>query len=283
MNKPIKIILLVVAILLAVGGVMAYYKTIVSPPGKLEFSNQYVNVAKKDISKVKSANTDIALDTTFVGITHELDLLLSNSFLSDQERNELMESFASQYVPTYVSSCNSKFSKSVWNEGELQKINVRISELQALKTTDQKIIIQGDANASLNEVHNVIVNYYDAKKAASDSIFIFNGLESAKQRIATAKRFASMSPINNCSELVSRLNSVSSRLEQAHYAYLANQVERLLPYYKYSETEYDTLALSVSEKLEEYKNHARSVYGKASSISDLESRAGDYYDKASFD
>ena len=39
MNKPIKIILLVVAILLAVGGVMAYYKTIVSPPGKLEFSN----------------------------------------------------------------------------------------------------------------------------------------------------------------------------------------------------------------------------------------------------
>lgn len=283
MNKPIKIILLVVAILLAVGGVMAYYKTIVSPPGKLEFSNQYVNAAKKDISKVKSANTDIALDTTFVGITHELDLLLSNSFLSDQERNELMESFASQYVPTYVSSCNSKFSKSVWNEGELQKINVRISELQALKTTDQKIIIQGDANASLNEVHNVIVNYYDAKKAASDSVFIFNGLESAKQRIATAKRFASMSPINNCSELVSRLNSVSSRLEQAHYAYLANQVERLLPYYKYSETEYDTLALSVSEKLEEYKNHARSVYGKASSISDLESRAGDYYDKASFD
>ena len=163
MNKPIKIILLVVAILLAVGGVMAYYKTIVSPPGKLEFNNQYVNAAKKDISKVKSANTDIALDTTFVGITHELDLLLSNSFLTDQERNELMESFASQYVPTYVSSCNSKFSKSVWNEGELQKMKARISELQALKTTDQKIIIQGDANASLNKVHNVIVNYYDAK------------------------------------------------------------------------------------------------------------------------
>ena len=59
MNKPIKIILLVVAILLAVGGVMAYYKTIVSPPGKLEFSNQYINAVKKDISKVKSANTDM--------------------------------------------------------------------------------------------------------------------------------------------------------------------------------------------------------------------------------
>jgi hypothetical protein len=281
MNKPIKIILLVVAILLAVGGVMAYYKTIVSPPGKLEFSNQYVNAAKKDISKVQSASTDIALDTTFVRITHELDFLLSNSFLSDQERNELMESFASQYVPTYISFCNSKFSKSVWNEGELQKINARISELQALKTTDQKIIIQGEANASLNKVRNVIVNYYDAKKAASARGY--NGLESAKQRIATARRFASMSPINNCSNLVSRLNSVSSRLEQAHYAYLAGQVERLRPYYNYSQTEYDNLALSISDKLEEYKNHAKSVYGKASNISELESRAGYYYSNASFD
>lgn len=280
MKKPTKIILLVVAILLAVGGVMAYYKTIVSPPGKLEFYNQYVNAAKKDISKVKSANTDIALDTTFVCITHELDLLLSNSFLSDQERNELMESFASQYVPTYVSSCNSKFSKSIWNEGELQKINARILELQALKTTDQKIIIQGDANASLNEVHNVIVNYYDAKRAASASGY--NGLESAKQKIATAKRYASMSPINNCSDLVSRLNSVSSRLEQAHYAYLASQIERLRPYYNFSQTDYDNLALSIADKLEEYKKHARSVYGKISNINNLEEKAGQYYSNAQF-
>lgn len=281
MNKPIKIILLVVAILLAVGGVMAYYKTIVSPPGKLEFSNQYVNAAKKDISKVKSAHTDLALDTTFVGITHELDILLANSFLSNQERNELLESFASQYVPTYVSSCNSKFNKSVWNEEELQKINGRISELQSLQTTDKKIIIQGEANASLNEVHNVIVNYYDAKKAASASGY--NGLEYAKQKIATAKRYTSMSPINNCTDLVSKLNSVSSRLEQAHYAYLASQVERLRPYYNYNQTEYDDLALSISDKLEEYKNHARNVYGKASNISDLEDRAGNYYSNASFD
>jgi len=66
MNKSIKIILLVVAILLAVGGVMAYYKTIVSPPGKLKFKNQYVNSDKNDISKVKSAITDLALDSVLL-------------------------------------------------------------------------------------------------------------------------------------------------------------------------------------------------------------------------
>ena len=281
MNKSIKITLLVVAILLAVGGVMAYYKTIVSPPGKLEFKNQYVNSDKKDISKVKSANTDLALDTTFLAITDELDLQLANSFLTNQERDELLESFATQYVPTYVASCNNKFNQSVWNEKELQKMNSRISELRALLTTDKTVVIQGEANTSLNKVHNVIVNYYEAKRAASAGGY--NGLQAAKQKIANAKKYAAMSPINNCSDLVSRLNSVATRLEQAHYSYLANQVERLRPYYNYSQTEYDNLALSISEKLEEYKNNAKSTYGTVSNISTLESRAGSYYSNASFD
>ena len=280
MNKSIKIILLVVAILLAVGCVMAYYKTIVSPPGKLEFKNQYVNSDKKDISLVKSAKTDSALDSFFVAITHELDLQLANSFLTNQERNELLELFATQYIPVYVSACNSKFSKSVWNEGELQKINTRISELQGLTTTEKKVVVQGEANASLNEVHNVIVAYYEAKRAASAGGY--NGIQAAKQKIATAKRYASMSPINNCTDLVSRLNSVSARLEQAHYSYLVGQVERLRPYYNYSQTEYDNIALSISEKLDEYKKNAKSTYGRVSDISSLESRAGSYYSNASF-
>ena len=280
MNKLIKIILLVVAILLAVGGVMAYYKTIVSPPGKLEFKNQYVNSDKKDISQVKSANTDLALDSFYVAITHELDLQLANSFLTNQERNELLELFATQFVPTFVSACNSKFSKSVWNEGDLQNINTRISELQGLVTTDNKIVIQGKAYSSLSEIHNVIVAYYEAKKAAY--VGGYNGLQAAKQRIATAKKYALMSPINNCSDLVSRLNSVPSRLEQAHYSYLVGQVEKLRPYYNYSQTEYDNIALGISEKLDEYKKNAKSTYGRVSDISSLENRAGSYYSNATF-
>ena len=280
MNKYVKVVVLIIAILFAVGGVMAYYKTIVSPPGRLEFKNQYVNSDKSDISRVKFADTDQALDSVFVAITHELDLQLSDSFLTEQERDELLESFATQYVPAYVSVCKSKFRNSVWNEKELQKINSRISELQALITTDKKVVIQGEANTSLNEVHNVIVNYYEAKMAASASGY--NGLQAAKQKIATARKYASMSPINNCTDLVSRLNSVSARLEQAHYSYLVGQVERLRPYYNYSQTEYDNIALSISEKLDEYKKNAKSTYGRVSDISSLESRAGSYYSNASF-
>ena len=267
MNKTIKIILLVVAILLAVGGVMAYYKTRVSPPRILEFKNQYVNSDKKDITMVKSAKTDFALDSIYVAITHELDLQLADSFISNKEKDELLELFATQYVPTFVSVCNSKFS-------------TRISELQGLITTENKIVVNGEANTSLNHVHNVIVAYYEAKKAAS--VGGYEGIQAAKQKIATAKKYALMSPINNCTDLVSRLNSVSSRLEQAHYSYLAGQVERLRPYYNYSQTEYDNLSLSILEKLDEYIKNAKSTYGRESDISSLKSRAGSYYSNATF-
>lgn len=221
------------------------------------------------------------MDTVFAAITHELDFQLSNSLLTDQERNELLESFVVQYVPTYVAACNNKFSQSVWNENDLKKIETRLSELQSLMTTDRKIVIHGEANTSLNNVHNVIVNYYGAKKAASASGY--NGLQIAKQKIANAKRYATMEPINNCTVLVERLNSVSTRLEKAHYSYLVNQVEKLRYYYNYSKTDFDNLALSISDKLEEYKKNARSTYGRASDISSLENRAGYYYSIASFD
>ena len=279
MNKSVKIILLVVAILLATGGVMAYYKTIVSPPGKLNFNNQYVISDNKDISKVKQS-TESSLDSTFVAIIHEIEFQHANAFLTNQERNALMTSFANQYVPVFTSFCNSKFNKSVWNEADLQKINARVRDLQSLSTTDNKAVVEGENTTSLNEVHNVIVNYYLAKKASY--VGGYNGLQSARQKIARARKFASLSPINNCQALLSRLNSVPARLEQAHYYYLAGQVERLRAYYNYSEIEYTNLALNISSKLEEYKNNARSVYGRASDISILESRAGTYYSNASF-
>ena len=156
----------------------------------------------------------------------------------------------------------------------------RISELQSLKTTENKVIIQGQANSSLIGVWNVIVNYYDAKRAASASGY--KGLQSAKQRIANAKKYVSMAPLSNCSDLVIRLNSVAARLEQAHVTYLSSQVERLRPYYIYSQSDYDNLALRISDEIDEYKQNARRIYGRVSNISSLESRAANYYTNASF-
>lgn len=275
MNKPIKIILLAVAILLAIGGVMVYYKTLVSPPCELKFRNQYVCSAKKDIADIKSANSDTALDSVFVTITHELDFQYSNSCLSADEKNDLLNDFADQYTWVYVHFCNSKFSRSIWNEKELQHIYSQVSKLLALKDTYDKSVIQGNNKSSLNEVSAIVGNYFAAKRVAM--VNGYYGWPSAKQKIAEARKFANMYPLNNCTKLVSSLNSVPSRLDQTHYEYLESQVEQLQYYDSYSGDDYRRLVYNVSDKLEDYKKNAKEVYGSCYDIGDLERRASHYY------
>ena len=73
MNKSIKITLLIVAIIAAVSGVMAYYKTVVSPPSHMSFKNQYVAAIKNDMAEMKKLSTINELDSSFVAITHEIN------------------------------------------------------------------------------------------------------------------------------------------------------------------------------------------------------------------
>lgn len=98
MNKSIKITLLIVAIIVAVSGVMAYYKTVVSPPSRMSFKNQYVAAIKNDIAEVKKLSTINELDSSFVAITHEINFMWKDSLLQSKEQDELLESFAVQYI-----------------------------------------------------------------------------------------------------------------------------------------------------------------------------------------
>lgn len=280
MNKSIKITLLIVAIIAAVGGVMAYYKTIVSPPSHLAFSNQYVSAVKDDIAHLSDVSTTAGLDSSFVVITDEINFIWKDTLLDNEERDELLEAFAVQYVPKFAEDCNKLFVSADWYESQLKQLSSKITQLRSLRSSGGTAIIGGDAGTSLSKVESVISAYYSAKAVAANTRY--SSLAAARTKIAQAKRYASMSPINNCRALVAQLNTVPARLEQSHYAYLVGQVNRLKNYYNYDQTSYDNLALGILDKLDEYKKKARSVYGHVSDISSLEQRAGDLYGNAQF-
>ena len=279
MNKSIKIILLIVATIAAIGGVMAFYRTIVSPPSHMKFKNQYVEAVRQDITDIKSWSQD-SLEVPYQTIVDEVSFMWGDSLLTNQERDELLEKFAVEYVPAFVSSCNNKFSQSVWEKSSLQQMSVMIDQLRSLTSSGGTSIVGGDANGSLSEVQNVISNYYAAWGVASRTGY--SGLSNAKAKIASANRYAEMSPINNCVALVNQLRAVPQKLERSHYAYLEGQVERLRYYYNYDQQSYDRLAESIYSKIKEYKNNAKNVYGTISDIGWLEQYAGELYNSASF-
>ena len=146
MNKSIKITLLIVAIIAAVGGVMAYYKTIVSPPSHMRFNNQYIAAIKSDIAEVANISTTSELDSSFVATTHEINFMWKNTLLQNTERNELLESFAVQYIPKFVEDCNGKFAATDWSDIVLKQMSKKITQLHSLKTTDGTYVVGGEAN-----------------------------------------------------------------------------------------------------------------------------------------
>ena len=278
MNKPIKILLLVVAIIVAIGGVMFFCKTRVAPPANLTFNNQYVGAVKNDIDKVNTLSSIDDANSSYSRILHNIDFQWKNTLLTDAERDDLLKSFVNVFAPTYAGQCDHVFDRSTWDEGSLSKIQDYIKDIQGLKCTDGSKCLASDG--SLNRITDVITNYHKAKSIASASKY--NGLQSAKETIRAAHEYANMSPLKNCTALKEKLNGVANRLNQSHVASLTSMVERLKNWHNYSEDSYDALAMEVSEKLKEYKHNARSVYGTASDISSLENRASTYYNNSEF-
>lgn len=280
MNKVYKILLLSFAVLLFTGAVMLFYRTIVAPPKELSFGNQYIANVNKDISGLSKNLNDFSLDSLYTVITEEIVFMWKDSAFSYRDKDLLVGQFVKKYVPLYVEKCDNKFNKSEWKESELQGMKAHISEIRQITTTGKVVVVSGTDLESLNRVSNVIVSYYEAKSAASASGY--SGIEAAKKKIANARKYAKISPLNNCHQLVSNLNSVASRLEQAHYSYLSGQVERLRNWQNYTVDSYDNLAMDIAEKLKEYKNNAKSVYGSISNINALEERASHYYNSSNF-
>lgn len=275
MNKSVKIILLIVAIIAAIGGVMAFYRTIVSPPSHLKFKNQYVEAVRQDIADIKTWSQD-SLEVPYQTIVDEVSFMWRDSLLTNQERDELLEKFAVEYVPAFVSSCNSKFSQSVWEKSSLQQMSVMIDQLRSLTSSGGTTIVGGDANGSLSEVQNVISNYYAAWGVASRTGY--SGLSNAKAKIASANRYAEMSPINNCVALVNQLRAVPQKLEQSHYAYLKRQVNKLRYYYNYTLESYINLKNTIFSEIEEYDKDAQKVYGTSTDTRELKDYASALFD-----
>lgn len=292
MNKSIKIILLIVGILLAVGGVMAYYKTIVSPPGTLKFQNAFLRSGQQDMStfqssgclkevNVSSATPETKLAQSFSSFLHLIAFQQANELLNDQEHDQLLESFLKNYAPAYAQMCQHHFEEPVWSEEKMGHMKQHCDQVEALVDAQNEPIVQGEVREKLEQVKRIVANYYAAKNATAATGY--QGIEQARQRIARAQESVSQAPLSNCAFLVERAQSLPARLGQAHYAYLVGQVERLRHYQNYTEEGYRELYLEIDAKLEEYKDQANSVYGEDRGISILYSRAEQYYSNATFE
>lgn len=280
MNRTSKIIVLFLAALLAVGGVMIYAKTIVSPPRELKQVDQYSKDISKCLSAFSSTSSANQEDSLFASISNRIRVFQKEKKLQDKEADQGLDRLVGRYAPLFMDRTFRKFEKSVWNESEHSYMLNVVGSIKQIKHADGQPAIAKSTRDSLNEIERIITDYRKAKALSHHTSF--NGLADAQRTINQAKAYASDPWLSICTSLVSSLNNVRSSIGQSHFRHISAIVDKLSQYRYVSEDFYNnTLVPQVDAAITEYEKNASSLYGSKQNTGPLWDRAKRYYDSAS--
>lgn len=280
MKVTIKILILVLSIALAIGGIMVYAKTRVEPPTAFQPINQFERDLNQTYSKLRNAESVRQEDSIYIQTIDRISVFEKENRLthaeSDQHRDKLLEC----YSPIFLKRCFSKFNNPIWNTADHNYMLTVSKRLQSVKHSDESLVLQKNTLDSLALVEKIIVNYRQAKTISRSTTY--RGITSAQNIINQAKNFANDKYLSKCTDLRNALNNVKTNIGQSHYIYISSLVEKLSEFRYYGQQYYEnTLVPQVDAAVTEYDNKATALYGSKKDVNALWTRARGYYNEAS--
>lgn len=280
MKTTIKIGILLVALILAVGGIMIYAKTKVNPP----MTPKQIDVYRSDLAQCKTSLKKVSdkesVDSAFLTTIDRIKIYGQENKIRNAEADKELDDAVDIYMPMYLRRCFEKFEQPVWHDSDHTRMLLEIADLKRIKHSDNTDVIKNSTYDSLNVIVQIISKYKQARRISRSTNF--TGISNAQSVISRARQFANDKYLSNCTDLKNALNSVQSKIAQSHYRYISAQVEKLSQYRDYTQSYYDnTLVPQVDAAVTEYDNKAAALYGKKQSVEPLWVRARGFYNQAS--
>ena len=280
MKVAVKIFILVLAVTLAIGGVMIYAKTKVEPPQAPRQTNQYLNDLSKCYNSFGNANNGIQEDSILFVTWNRIVIYSQEGRISKKEADNSLDKLLGKYTPLFLKHSFDSFKHSTWYENYHQYMLLTIKELRKIKHVDGSLALKQTTNDSLTQVENIISRYNQARAISKRTHF--SGVANAQSTISQARQFANDTWLSNCTDLVRALNNVRPSIAESHYNYAVSMVEKLSQFRHFSQTYYDgTLVPQVDAAVTEYDNKASALYGSKKNVDALWNRAKAYYNEAS--
>ena len=279
MKTTIKILILLLAVTCAIGGVMIYAKTKVAPPVAINQSNQYKLDVTGLIAEEKSAEDAKGEDEIFAKAIDRIQIFAQEGKMDASEADKSLDRFVSAYSPRFLKRCFAAFSQSEWRDETHNYILSQSSLLKGLTHTDRTSVIQKSTIDSLNLAASIVSDYRDARRISRVSIF--TGYDNARNSISKARTYANNQYLSNCRTLLNDLNAVKSRLAKSCYDQVVSKVDELGKYRNYNKSYYDnTLVPQVDQKVTDYDNKAAAIFGSKENVNALWNRAKAHYNNA---
>lgn len=279
MKTTIKIIILLLAVTCAIGGVMIYAKTKVAPPVIVNQTNQYKQDVNKLVSEENAAVDAKLQDEVLEKSIDRILLFAQEGKLDASETDKCLDQFVGSYTPKFLSRCFSAFSQPVWRDETHNYILSQSARLKALYHSDRTPVVLESTIDSLNKVASIIYNYRDARRLSRVSTF--SGYDNARSSISKAHKYVNDPYLSNCHSLRNDLNAVKPRLAKSCYNQILAKVDELENYRYYNKSYYDnTLVPQVEQVIVNYDNKAADIFGSKENVNALWNRAKAYYNDA---
>ncbi len=280
MNKNIvKSSILALAIAIAVGGVLYFFQTIVSPPESIMVEN----VHAQDIHKVTMSYNPNGMELKdalrhFDAILDRAAIYKEDSFIEDKTYDDAVSGSAEKFSAKFVSWSMSRFGQSVWNHNDHIVMMNLINKLRNVTVAQgSKNALDSKTLASLTKIESIIGEYGNAWKVAKQTSFI--NYDDAYFKRKKAESVAKSEYLRNCTSLVNALNSVGEKLERSSFYQLKRRVDNLQNLYSFgSKGAYDDESSHVYDLIqgfEKTKAFGVSTSAHAKVLKDLQ----DYYDR----
>lgn len=278
MKTPIKIVLLVVFALIAVGGVLMFLKTRVAPPVASEDTDQFVSDLKVKVDSFSSIKDFEASKHPYAALSDRMRRFNTENYLNDKDYDKYAQKVDTLYGRRLSSYSFAILRQAQWPEDKLNASLANMNTLNNKKLLSGEPSLNSSLQGEFNSFKNIVAKYHQALAFSKSTGF--TGVSSAAAKIKQAEAYKSDPYLCNNSSLVAALNDMPRRLADAHYSYVSGKVNSLRNYSSYSEDYYfNTLLSTVQSAINEYKN--TNIYGSnKKSVSSLESTANNYAEQA---
>jgi hypothetical protein len=255
MRTTLKIFLLMLLIIGAIGGILIFAKTRVSPPELIGYRDQYVLNLSSNCHDLECATDFDIQQKIYIGLSDKIKRFekenVINSEISDTYRTHI-DSIFGNYI---IEIANTNFRKESWPDGLLFNLRDCINNLSMDRLHCSRCATPSDILSSLEVTKQIIDDYDDAKRLARSSSF--GGVDDTKEKMSKALNFRHNPNLQRNIRLMNDLEELPKKLAEAHFKYVDFKVNMLKRYRSVSSNQYkEVLVPAAQTALDEYKEIA---------------------------
>ena len=279
MKIPAKILLLILAVVVAVGAVLIFVKTQLAPPVEIANKDPYGRVLDAELKLVESKSFPESR-RYYEKAADKLKVMNREGLISNEKTDETIVKLDKIYAKEVINYAYRLFSYPTWPENKLKEISDAVYILNTNVVRTGKRTVTPDIEKDFLTIDNVMTDYHRALDMTND--WEFRGLPDAELRLKNLEKYAERPYLSNNATLRNAINKFTVNLSSSHYNYLMQEVERLGDYRNMSQGSFNALIGQISRMLNDYRDTG--IYGSyKTNVDSLFARAnelvghGNYY------